>query len=612
MAHLRRIVLLNFIFSSLLIPTSINSQKIVNQSSEVSLDSVTHENEDSPQTALAEVEPNNTIAAANSITTGHAAGHANATIANSSDIDYFKFVVTANQTFVIETYNVVGTSNDATGLWLYNSSGTLIANDQGGNNGTGNVNARIVFTFVTAGTYFIKVGPDYFINWSGTYSLRVLPKYDQAGAAWNTTNDYEPNDVFAIANTITPGYPNAVTRQIFDNSNYVSADGDQDIYRFTVAANQTFVIETFDVTGNSSDATGLWLYNSSGTLIANDQGGNNGTGTVNARIVFTFATAGTYFIHVESDYFINWTGTYSLRVLPKYDQAGAAWNATNDYEPNDVFAIANSITPGYPNAVTRQIFDNSNYVSADGDQDIYRFTVTANQTFVIETFDITGNSSDATGLWLYNSSGSLIANDQGGNNGTGNVNARIVFTFATAGTYFIQVESDYFTNWTGTYSLRVLPKYDQNGAAWDATNDYEPNDVIPIANSIDFESKNAVNRTLFDATNYVSRYGDEDFYRFTVTANQKVIIETLNAQSSSGRATGLWLYNSSGTLISSDPYGTNYAGGIDARITFTFATAGTYFVAVASNDSLYWYGSYTLRICKDSCFKPVYMPFVRR
>jgi hypothetical protein len=284
-----------------------------------------------------------------------------------------------------------------------------------------------------------------YTSWTGTYSLRVLPRYDQPGAAWDASKDQEPNDVLEIANALSVGLGNAVTRQITDNPGLISGDDDQDYYRFSGQAGQTFVIETFNVAG--SGGTSLRLYNNTGTLLTT---GASGTGVVNKRITFTLTAGGTYFILVAQADYTSWTGTYSLRVLPRYDQPGATWSTTNDYEPNDVPEIANAIGVGPSAAVARQITSRGNLVSGDDDQDYYRFSAQAGQNVVIETFNVAG--SGGTSLTLLNDAGTELA---AGRAGTGAVNRRISFTLTASGTYFVQVAQADYTSWTGSYSLRV-------------------------------------------------------------------------------------------------------------------------------------------------------------
>ncbi|MCA9975693.1 MAG: PPC domain-containing protein, partial [Anaerolineales bacterium] len=230
-----------------------------------------------PIVVRAESEPNDTFATADPINVGLSNAEVNATVNPLNDEDYYSFTAVAGRTYVIETYDIQGTGVNATGIYLYDSSQTEITHDRTGVNGTGNANARIVYTFATGGTYYIRVKDDYYYNWTGTYSLRILPKYDEPGAAWNPANDNEPNDVRALANEIQVGLSNAQTHQLFNNSNYVNNGSDFDYYWFTAEAGRTYVIETYNVQGTGLNATGLWLYDNSGAEITNDRTGVNGT-----------------------------------------------------------------------------------------------------------------------------------------------------------------------------------------------------------------------------------------------------------------------------------------------------------------------------------------------
>ncbi|MBE7533712.1 MAG: hypothetical protein HND44_24730 [Chloroflexi bacterium] len=233
--------------------------------------------------------------------------------ANDSGYDFYHFEAVENRTYVIETYNIQRSGNRATGIWLYNSSGTLITDDRYGAGGIGNANARIVYTFSTTGTDYILVKDCYYpCIWTGTYSLRILPHYDEPGAEWSPTNDYKLNDVLPLANAITVGAENAVSRQLFNHSIYITNDSDRDYYWFDAHEGQRYVIETFGIQATGR-ATELWLYNETGTELANDAYGNHNTGE--ARIDLTFVTSGDYFILVKDCYFpCTWTGAYSVRV----------------------------------------------------------------------------------------------------------------------------------------------------------------------------------------------------------------------------------------------------------------------------------------------------------
>lgn len=402
----------------------------------------------------------------------------------------------------------------------------------------------------------------------------------------------EPNDSIAQANTITIGLQNA------EKEATIGSATDSDYFKFTAEAGRTYVIETYNIQGTGG-ATGIWLYNNSGSAIANDQYGNSGTGDANARIVYKFVSQGTYYVLVRRPQFGTWQGTYSLRILPKHDESGADWDATNDNEPNGVLELANNILVGLNNAQTHQIFDHSSFVTNDSDFDWYHFAAEAGRTYVIETYNIQGTGTAATGLWLYNSSGSPITNDQYGNAGTGDTNARIIHKFVNQGTYYILVRRPQFSAWQGTYSLRVLPKHNEPGASWDAANDNEPNDVLELANAIQVGLNNAQTHQIFDHSSFVTKDSDFDWYYFTAEAGQTLLMETFNVQAS-GRATSLWLYNSSGSEITSDRSGSATTGA--ATITYKFITTGGYYLLVKRSQFLAWIGTYSIRLqCVSSC-----------
>ena len=139
-----------------------------------------------PTIVWAESEPNDSFATADPIGIGLSNAEVNATINPLNEEDYYSFTAVAGRTYVIETYNIQGTGFNATGLSLYDSSEAVITSDYTGVNGTGNANARIVHTFTTGGTYYIRVKDDQYANWTGTYSLRILPQYDAITVSFNS------------------------------------------------------------------------------------------------------------------------------------------------------------------------------------------------------------------------------------------------------------------------------------------------------------------------------------------------------------------------------------------------------------------------------------------
>jgi hypothetical protein len=404
--------------------------------------------------AAGESEPNNTIAQANPINVG--LGNAITATLTSNDDDYYQFNTIAGRTYVIETFNIQGQIGGvATGLWLYNSAGTLVKDDKYGSAGVGDADASIVLKSVDNAVYYIKVADREMSTWAGTYSLRLLAKYDEPGASWDEHNQYEPNNSIYLANKIDVGLHNFVTRTLFDNRSLMTNTSDYDYYYFSAVAGNSYVIETFNIQGQrNSKATGLWLYNSAGTLITDDAPGIDGNDDANARIILKATGNDIYYIGVgKSSFTTHWYGTYSLRILPKHNESGADRDASG--EPNNVLVLAEPMNIGVANAVKRTLSNNTSVATSGSDVDFYTFQAAANTTYNIQIFDATKqNNTWATGLRLYNDQGSIVQNDDTGTL-SGYINAEIVVKITTPGIYYVRVSSSSFATWYGNYSLRI-------------------------------------------------------------------------------------------------------------------------------------------------------------
>src|SRR5262249_41947975 len=84
---------------------------------------------------------------------------------------------------------------------------------------------------------------------------------------------------------------------------------------------------------------------------------------------------------------------------------------------------------------------------------------------------------------------------------------------------------------------------------------------------------------------------DVNIYRFTVSANQTVDFDIDTTQNGgSGLNSYLRLFNSQGTQLSfsADTAAPGETVGIDATLRYTFASAGTYYIAVSNaNNTIY-------------------------
>lgn len=268
-----------------------------------------------PAQAAAESEPNNTPAQAIPIGVGYANAVVNAVLETDDDMDYYRLDAQAGRTYVIEAFNVQKLPSwyASAVLELYASNGTtMLAEDWTAYDGTGETAARMVYTFPLAGSAYIKVASRN--SWAGAYSLRVLAKYDEPGAAWSAANGMESNDVRALAVPLGLGPAHAQQHTLAALSASIRVtDDDIDFFHFTGQAGHTYTVELFNI-GDSGSGPGLWAFEgNSDSVLKGDPWADNGEGTVWARVTFVAPSSTIYFVRVGNPMFTHWTGSYAIR-----------------------------------------------------------------------------------------------------------------------------------------------------------------------------------------------------------------------------------------------------------------------------------------------------------
>lgn len=619
----------------------------------------------SPDGPVDELEPNNSSGEAQTLAVLGRENYVNAAINSGGDQDWYKFIAEAGVTYVIEVFEVSASVNNAggglcngntftdegIGLIVFEASITEITrscepNDH--NVGAGNVHNILQFSAGLSGLYYVKVIPNN-STVTGNYKLRVLPDYAQPNASWD--GDFEPNNRHANAAEIQIGREQAITTNIEARIiNYATNFVDQDWYRFEAVGGQTYVVELFNVdvsfnidgggicNGNTftDEGIGLIAYDQTGTELArscepNDH--NTGAGNVHNILEFSPGLSGTYFIKViPNDEILN--GNYSLRVLPQYDQPDASWDG--DFEPNNRRVNAAEILIGHEQAISTNIEARIvNYATNFVDVDWYRFEAVGGQTYVVELFNVdvsfnteggglcNGNTftDEGIGLIAYDPTGTELGRSCEPNDfatGSGNVHNILQLTPGLAGTYFIKViPNDEVLN--GSYSLRVLPQYDQTGASWDTK--FEPNNVPHNAYLL-APGQTLVTDIETRLANYATNFVDRDWYRFEATAGEAYVIETLNVNTalatgsgklcqggfSSKTGLGIRLYDPTLATILALQCTPNGTGNVHTSLTFTPDISGTYYIWILPNASTVS-GSYSVRL---GGVEKVYLPIMTR
>ena len=151
---------------------------------------------------------------------------------------------------------------------------------------------------------------------------------------------------------------------------------------------------------------------------------------------------------------------------------------------------------------------------------------------------------------------------------------------------------------TGTYYIGAIADYNNAVAESNETNNPSAGVAITITGSDDYAASTSTTGSVSiggSATGMIETSGDNDWFRVSLTAGQSYEFH-LNATSSGGLGDPyLNLYNSSGTLLTSNDDG---GGSLNSLISFTATTSGNYYLGARAYSS--GTGSYVVTATSSS------------
>jgi len=434
------------------------------------------------------------------------------------DEDWVQFTAQQGITYTLSTVNV-GSDGD-TVLLLYNQCAQPTpdaASDPAFGNG-----ADLVFEAPESGIYYLKVKhhSDTYGAAAG-YELFVSPSTTCQG------DMQESDDTCATARDVTVG-TTSPSRQF-------CKPADADWMKFTAVSGATYSAEATPV---GTDAHVIFqVYDQCGYAAALSEG--QGTS-------WTASSNGTYYVRMTNQ-------------DPNVFGATTQYNATvrmtacgpDAYEQDNDAAHATAITPGG----TEQIHD----ICPAADQDWVKFTATAGQLYVIETYEL-GADGD-TKICLFGTDGTtqIACDDDSG----GGLASRLRWTAPAAGTYYLRVKHtvNSISGPTTSYHVAI--------SQGDPLDSYEPDNTSAQAKTISTDGTPQHHNFTPNA--------DQDWVKFTVdTTTLPYVIQT--DQLSGDADTVLRLVGTDGVseLTSNDDYGS----GERSLITYIFPSAGVYYARV--------------------------------
>lgn len=351
------------------------------------------------------------------------------------------------------TLEVMSSSLDPYAV-VQDASGNALASDD---DGGGNLQARLVYTFRSAGTYRL-VATTYSSGTYGPYTLRVTSNMAGMPAPVQTVTGGIPNPVGTIG----------INQQV--SGTLTSMDQRFDgkpvhLYNFSCIAGLSFQMDVL----SSWDNYAIVL-DPSGTVVARDDDTGEG---LNARLLYTCPMSATYRLGVTTFLPSTQPGPYTLQVTsagamapqPTVGQpqpivgqaqplAGQPAPAAQPVAQPQAMPTAAVAAPGV--TATIQVgqtvpgrLEQGDRTMSDGTwADVFQFQGAAGQRVTIE---LRSEEFD-TFLQLLDSQGNRLAEDD---DSLGDLDSRIVFTLPAAGTYQIVVNNYGEARRAGTYTLTL-------------------------------------------------------------------------------------------------------------------------------------------------------------
>ena len=549
-----------------------------------------------------EVESNNSVASANSLTSGvRMTGQAS----SSSDVDYYKLYMSSAGTAQF-SLSLPSSNYDSYTVDLYDTSGVLQRSYTTSSGGNYSIASQ------QSGNVYVKISS----YWGrADYQLSAL------SAATSGSVEVESNNSVASANSLTSGV--RMTGQ-------ASSSSDVDYYKLYMSSAGTAQF-SLSLPSSNYDSYTVDLYDTSGVLqrsyttssggnysIASQQSGNVyvkissywGRADYQLSALSTFTSNVAYSLTSQNpsinegstaSFTLNTTnvatGTsvpYTLTGISAADVSGGALSGNAVVNSSGVATISitllnDNLTEGAEtltvtaggasastvvNDTSKAVDDYSansttsgrltlgssvtGNIETSGDRDWFAVSLTSGSAY---QFRLNANTLNDPYLRLYNSSGTLLTenDDSGGGN-----NSLISYTATTTGTYYLGT-ADY-SRGTGGYTL---------SSATISVDDYSANSTtsgrLTLGSSV---------------TGNIETSGDRDWFAVSLTSGSAYQFR-LNANTLNDPY--LRLYNSSGTLLTEND---DSGGGNNSLISYTATTTGTYYLGTA--DYSRGTGGYTL------------------
>lgn len=315
--------------------------------------------------------------------------------------------------------------------------------------------------------------------------------------------------------------------------------GDLDWFAISLVADRQYTFTLEPGVANGLADPYLKLYSSDGVTVI---GENDDFTGLDSQIDVSITASGTYYLEASSGTNGSGTGSYVL---------SASVPITDDYLADNT--TSGRVVPG--GSATGK-------VEITGDSDWFAISLVAGKsyTFSLETGTANGLPDPVNGLLdpllsLYGSDGALITSNDDANE----LNSEITYTASVTGTYYLGASSGPNSAGTGTYTI---------------------SSSLPIAD--DYPATVITNGQVApggSTTGQLETAGDNDWFAISLTAGQEYTFSLDSGTTNGLEDPSLSLYNSSGSLVTSN----DDSDGLNSQITYTATATGSFYLGASSS-----------------------------
>ncbi|QNI94698.1 clostripain family protein [Synechococcus sp. A15-127] len=371
------------------------------------------------------------------------------------DIDWFSITLQADQEYLIELHGEPtgnGTLRDTVLSGILTSNGSLIANTQDDDSGTG-TNSLLYFEPETTATYFIPVKA-YSTNDIGTYEVKVTEA---------PTTIISPEDDYVDSITTT-----AEVNVGGELSGEIEQQGDSDWIKVNLNSNSIYQIDLAtadqsDLPLNDPYLSGI--HDKNGRYLRGTSNNDRTEDSKDSQLIYKPSYTGDHFIEVMSSSTVE-TGFYNLALtrITNVDESKIVAGGTPKPFIADDYRASTETTGALNIGVTT-----TGAIETRGDQDWFKIVLEANKSYQVSIYGHADGNNDilATTLHgIYDDAGQLIANtsfykfDAEGRAVPGATNSRrnslqantLNFTPERSGEYYVPAQATLSED-VGTYSI---------------------------------------------------------------------------------------------------------------------------------------------------------------